>query len=37
MTNNNKLRETDIKNLTSYFFDRITNINNINPQNIKVD
>ena len=33
----NKVKEIDIKNRTYYFFNDIINIENFNPNNIKID
>ena len=33
----NKVKDIDIKNHTHYFFDDIININNFDPNNIKID
>ena len=33
----NKIKDIDIKNRTCYFFNDIINIENFNPNNIKID
>ena len=34
---NNKVKDTDIKNQTYYFFSDVINIKNFDPNNIKID
>ena len=33
----NKVKDTDIKNWTYYFFNDIVNVKNVDPNNIKID
>ena len=33
----NKVKDIDVKNCTYYFFNDITNIENFDPNNIKID
>ena len=37
MASNNELRETDIKNRAYHYFDDITNINELDSKNVRVD
>ena len=37
MAKNNELKEIDIKNCKSFYFDNNININDFNPKNINVD